>query len=55
MKLLQAADEVLAESTGCCTAAAGFEPKLMPEADAVMTTAAPATATAPTAKPATRR
>ena len=60
MKLLQAADDALA-STAVKPALlsgdepAGRNPKFMPAAEAVTMTAAPATATAPAARPATRR
>ncbi|TMC86050.1 MAG: hypothetical protein E6J06_01985 [Chloroflexi bacterium] len=57
MKSLQAVDEVpaaVSEAAPCCADPEGSRLKLMPEADAVMAMAAPATATAPRARPAMR-
>ena len=53
MKLLQAVDDVFACTD--CVETFGREPKLTPAAEAVTMTAEPATATAPTASPTTRR
>src|SRR5712691_6230009 len=50
MKLPQTVDAEELAATADWVVAAGLKPKLMPAAEAVTTTAAPATATAPTAR-----